>query len=91
MPECKERLNALRRYAILDTPPEGAFDRITALAADMLDVPVAVVSIVDTDRVWMKSVFGPLAQRELARLPSLCARCPISGLSTRSTRAFASP
>ena len=68
-----ERLNALRRYAILDTPPEGAFDRITALAADMLDVPVAVVSIVDTDRVWMKSVFGPLAQRELARLPSLCA------------------
>ena len=35
-----ERLNALRRYAILDTPPEGAFDRITALAADMLEVPV---------------------------------------------------
>ena len=49
-----ERLNALRRYAILDTPPEGAFDRITALAADMLEVPFAVVSLVDTSRVWYK-------------------------------------
>lgn len=68
-----ERLNALRRYAILDTPPEGAFDRITALAAEMLEVPVAVVSLVDTNRVWMKSVHGPFAGREIARLPGLCA------------------
>ena len=60
-----ERLNALRRYAILDTPPEGVFDRITALAADMLEVPVAVVSLVDTDRVWYKSVHGPLPEREM--------------------------
>ena len=54
-----ERLNALRRYAILDTPPDGAFDRITQLAAEMLEVPVAVVSLVDTNRVWYKSVHGP--------------------------------
>ena len=67
-----ERLNALRRYAILDTPPEGVFDRITALAAEMLEVPIAVVSLVDTNRVWYKSVHGPLGQREIARLPSLC-------------------
>jgi diguanylate cyclase (GGDEF)-like protein len=67
-----ERLNALRRYAILDTPPEGAFDRITALAAEMLEAPVAVVSLVDSSRVWMKSVFGPFGQREWARLPGLC-------------------
>jgi diguanylate cyclase (GGDEF)-like protein len=67
-----ERLNALRRYAILDTPPEGAFDRITALAADMLEVPVAVVSLVDTIRVWYKSVHGPIGAREIARLPGLC-------------------
>ena len=39
--------------------PDGAFDRITQLAAEMLEVPVAVVSIVDTNRVWYKSVFGP--------------------------------
>ena len=68
-----ERLNALRRYAILDTPPDGAFDRITALAADMLDVPVAVVSIVDTNRIWYKSVHGPFPEREIDRLPGLCA------------------
>jgi diguanylate cyclase (GGDEF)-like protein len=67
-----ERLNALRRYAILDTPPEGVFDRITALAADMLDVPVAVVSLVDTNRIWYKSVHGPLSEREMRRLPGLC-------------------
>jgi diguanylate cyclase (GGDEF)-like protein len=67
-----DRLNALRRYAILDTPPEGVFDRITALAAEMLEVPIAVVSLVDTNRVWYKSVHGPLGQREIARLPSLC-------------------
>ncbi len=67
-----DRLNALRRYAILDTPPEGAFDRVTEMAAEMLDVPVAVVSLVDSNRVWYKSIFGPLAQREIARLPGLC-------------------
>jgi diguanylate cyclase (GGDEF)-like protein len=67
-----ERLNALRRYAILDTPPEGAFDRITALAAELLDVPWSAVSLVDTTRVWYKSVHGDLGHREVARLPGLC-------------------
>jgi diguanylate cyclase (GGDEF)-like protein len=67
-----DRLNALRRYAILDTPPEGVFDRITALAAEMLEVPVAVVSLVDTNRVWYKSIHGPLPEREMRRLPGLC-------------------
>jgi len=68
-----ERLNALRRYAILDTPPDGAFDRITALAAEIVDVPVAVVSLVDTNRIWYKSVHGPFHEREIGRLPGLCA------------------
>jgi diguanylate cyclase (GGDEF)-like protein len=67
-----ERLNALRRYAILDTPPESAFDRITALAAEMLEVPVAMVSLVDSNRVWYKSVHGPVGMREIARGPTLC-------------------
>lgn len=66
-----ERLNALRRYAILDTPPEGAFDRVTALAAEMLDVPVSLISLVDTDRIWFKSVYGPADMREIERAPSL--------------------
>ena len=49
-----ERLNALRRYQILDTPPEPAFDRIAEMAATLFQVPMAVVSLVDEDRVWFK-------------------------------------
>jgi diguanylate cyclase (GGDEF)-like protein len=67
-----DRLNALRRYAILDTPPEGAFDRITALAAETMETPVAMVSLVDSNRVWFKSVHGPAGISEMARGPALC-------------------
>lgn len=70
------RLNALRRYAILDTPPEGAFDRITALASEVLSVPIAVVSFVDAARVWFKSVHAPdggMLAREIDRAPGLCS------------------
>lgn len=66
------RLEAVRRYAILDTPPDGAFDRITALAARMFQVPIAIVSVVDTDRIWFKSHHG-LDLEELPRDRGLCA------------------
>ncbi len=52
------RLEAVRRYNLIDTPPDGAFDRITSLAARIFDVPMAIVSIVDANRVWFKSHFG---------------------------------
>jgi hypothetical protein len=52
------RLAAVRRYDILDTPPDAAFDRITAVAARLLTMPVAIVSVVDTDRIWFKSRHG---------------------------------
>ena len=42
-----ERLNALRQYQILDTPPEPAFDRIAEMAANFFHVPMAGVSLVD--------------------------------------------
>ena len=67
-----ERLAALRRYDILDTPPEGAFDRVTALAADLFHVPIAIVSLVDEDRIWFKSHHG-LETTEIDRAPGLCA------------------
>ncbi len=54
----RERLAAVGRYDVLDTPPDGAFERITALAARLLKVPVAIVSIVDADRIWFKSHHG---------------------------------
>jgi DNA-binding CsgD family transcriptional regulator/GAF domain-containing protein len=69
----RERLHAVRRYDILDTPPDGAFDRITALAADYFDVPVSIVSVVDEDRIWFKSRVGVEDLEEVARDPGLCA------------------
>jgi phosphoserine phosphatase RsbU/P len=67
-----ERLAAVARYDVLDTPPDGAFDRITALAARLLTVPVAIVSIVDADRIWFKSHHG-LDVDQIDREPGLCA------------------
>ncbi len=66
------RLEEVRRYRILDTPPDGAFDRVTALAARLFQVPIAIVSIVDSDRIWFKSHHG-LDVGEIARDPGLCA------------------
>ena len=67
----KERLQELRRYAILDTPPEARFDRITGLAARLFRVPIALVSLVDEDRQWFKSHHGTHL-RETPREISFC-------------------
>lgn len=67
-----QRMAAVRRYDILDSPPDGAFDRITALAARRLKVPIAIISIVDEDRIWFKSHHG-LPIRQIDREPGLCA------------------
>ena len=67
------RLEVLRRYDLLDSPPEGAFDRITDLAARTLHVAVSTVSIVDRDRIWFKSHHG-LDADQIARDPGLCSR-----------------
>jgi len=69
----QERLAAVRRYDVLDTPPDGAFDRITALAAKHFDVPIAIVSIVDSDRIWFKSHHGLPDLGQIGREPGLCA------------------
>jgi GAF domain-containing protein len=66
------RIEAVRRYDILDTPPDGAFDRITELAVRLFDVPISIVSIVDTDRIWFKSHCG-VDDQEISRDPGLCA------------------
>jgi PAS domain S-box-containing protein len=74
-PEEQERLEALRRYDVLDTPPEEAFDRITRLAADRFDVPIALVTLVDRERQWPKSCYGTDLRRldeEIDRAISFC-------------------
>ena len=67
-----ERLTALRALNILDTPPEERFDRITRLAAELLDVPIAYVSFVDEHREWLKSSQG-WDVSETPRDASICA------------------
>ena len=71
-PEESERLAAVRRYDILDTPPDGAFDRVTAMAAALFSVPISIISLVDSDRIWFKSHHG-LEVEQIDREPGLCA------------------
>ena len=52
------RLEALRALGVMDTAPEARFDRITALASDLFDAPIALVSLVDDHRQWFKSRVG---------------------------------
>ncbi|MEG3440388.1 GAF domain-containing protein [Pannus brasiliensis CCIBt3594] len=66
------RLEALRQYRILDTPSERTYDDITALAAYICDVPIALISLVDADRQWFKSKVG-LDVVQTARDVSFCA------------------
>jgi GAF domain-containing protein len=68
-----ERLAAVRRYEVLDTPADGAFDRITRLASVMLDMPISIVSLVDHDRIWFKSAAGLEGVDQIDREPGLCA------------------
>src|SRR5258706_12546969 len=78
-----ERLAALQRTSLLDTPPEDAFDRLTHLATTLLRVPVALVSLVDGDRQFFKSSVGlpePLASlRQTPLTHSFCKHVVASG------------
>jgi GAF domain-containing protein len=67
-----ERLAALRRYDILDTPSEESFDRITRLVAAWYDTPMAFITLLDEDRQWFKSCVG-LDREETPRTHSFCA------------------
>lgn len=67
-----ERVRALHDLAILDTVEEARFDRLTRIAARLFDVPIALVSLVDTDRQWFKSHHG-LDTCETSRDASFCA------------------
>jgi PAS domain-containing protein len=67
-----ERLARLWQYRILDTRPTDSFDRIARLASRLLQVPVATVSLLDSDRIWFKSKVGTEVS-EVPRLHSFCA------------------
>ena len=71
-PNEEARLQELKRVALLDTPPEKAFDDITALAARIFKMPIAAVTLIDSDRQWFKSCVG-LETREVGRNFAFCA------------------
>jgi GAF domain-containing protein len=68
----KTRIKTLYKYNILDTPPDGSFDKMTQLAAKIFNVPISIISLVDTDRIWFKSKFG-VDVNQIGRDPGLCA------------------
>lgn len=67
-----QRLATLREYRILDTAPDERFDRLTVFAADLFGVPVALISLIDSERQWFKSHHG-LPVSESPRSISFCA------------------
>lgn len=74
----ERRLAALHGLSLLDTTPEERFDRITRLASEIAEVPIALVSLVDHNRQWFKSTVG-LETRETSREASFCAHSVHSG------------
>ena len=66
-----ERIKTLQGLNVLDTPAEERFDRVARLAKRLFNVPIALVSLVDSDRQWFKSCFG-LCASETSRDLSFC-------------------
>ena len=71
IPDEAERLADFHRYGILDTAAEAEFDDLTELAAHICEVPIALISLVDVERVWFKSAVG-LDVPESPRATSFC-------------------
>lgn len=71
MRQALERLETLRRLLILDSAPERDYEEITRLVVEALQVPIAMVNLLDEQRDWFKSVVG-LPMQESAAATSFC-------------------
>lgn len=71
------RIENLQKYEILDTPADGCYDEMTSLASKIFDVPIAIITLVDTDRIWFKSSYG-LEAEQIPRSSGLCSSAIMS-------------
>jgi diguanylate cyclase (GGDEF)-like protein/PAS domain S-box-containing protein len=77
------RLNSLRAYDILDSPPDRSFDAITRIACRALDMPTAMISFIDEHRQWLKSAIGMFhSGQQTTRDLAFCSRAIESPRST---------
>jgi signal transduction histidine kinase len=67
-----ERIQTLRKYQILDTPEEAEFNDVVKLASQICDVPISLITLIDTDRQWFKANLG-LDSKETGRKESFCS------------------
>jgi PAS domain S-box-containing protein len=70
-PDEEQRLALLYSLAVLDTAPEPSFDGLVELAAQLTGCAIALVSLIDRDRLWFKAAYG-IAPRDMARESSIC-------------------
>lgn len=80
LPTCSnpDRLKALYRYGILDTPKEEEYEKLVKLVGELFDVPIVAISFVDAERQWFKAEKG-LYTRETPLTCSICALAVESG------------
>ncbi len=69
----EERLACLAACQVLDTPPEPLYDELTQLAARLCGTPIAAINLVDRERHFVKSAYGPVNRGDVPRGRSLCA------------------
>ena len=89
-PNEAERLRALERYDVLDSPPEATFARIAGVVRRLFGVPIVLVSLVDADRQWFKVSLGVEAC-ETSRDDSFCAHAILSDQTMVVTDATKDP
>jgi len=68
-----ERLAALHALAVMDTPPEAEFDALVKAAAAVCDMPISLISLIDTDRQWFKANHGLDGATQTPRDAAFCA------------------